>query len=89
MTKIVNKCCAKNCLADMSGLELDMSSLDRIYPEKGGICSAHREIFFSTLILELRGAKLDKTWTQGSPQHKKQVPKEVFSKSKDFPSDFE
>jgi hypothetical protein len=34
--------------------------------------------FLSTLILELRGTKLDETWTQGSPQHKEQVPKVVF-----------
>jgi hypothetical protein len=27
-------------------------------------------------------------WTQVSPQHKKQVPKVGFPKSKDFPSDF-
>jgi hypothetical protein len=40
------------------------------------------------MILELRGTKLDETWTQGSTEHKEQVPKEVFSKSKDFPSDF-
>jgi hypothetical protein len=40
------------------------------------------------LILELRGTKLDETWTQESPQHKEQVSKEVFPKSKDFPSNF-
>jgi hypothetical protein len=51
--------------------------------------SSPPKTFISTLILELRGIKLDKTWTHGSPQHKEQVPKEVFPKSKDFPSDFE
>jgi hypothetical protein len=41
------------------------------------------------LILELYGTKLDETWTQGSPKHKKQVPKRgVFPKSNDFPFDF-
>jgi hypothetical protein len=40
------------------------------------------------LILELRGTKLDKTLTQGSPQNKEQVSKEVFLKSKDFTFDF-
>jgi hypothetical protein len=46
--------------------------------EKGGICPVHLEIFFSTLILELRGTKLDEIWTQGSPQPKEKVPKEFF-----------
>jgi hypothetical protein len=46
------------------------------------------ETFFSTLILELCGTKLDETMIQGSPQHKEQVPKKIFPKSKDFPSDF-
>jgi hypothetical protein len=41
-----------------------------------------------TLILGLRDTILDEIWTQGSPQHKKQVSKEVFFKFKDFPSDF-
>jgi hypothetical protein len=41
-----------------------------------------------TLILELRGTKIDETWIQGSPQYKKQVLKEVFLKFKDFSSDF-
>jgi hypothetical protein len=31
---------------------------------------------------------MDETWTQGSPQYKKQVFEEVFPKSKDFPCDF-
>jgi hypothetical protein len=26
--------------------------------------------FFPTLILEIRNTKMDKIWTQGSPQHK-------------------
>jgi hypothetical protein len=72
----------------MSGLELDISGLDQIYLEKEGICPIHLETFFSTLTLKPRGTKLDETWTQGSPQHKNYVPKEVFPKSKDFPSDF-
>jgi hypothetical protein len=44
--------------------------------------------FFPALILELRGAKLDETWIQGSPQHKEYIPKRVLPKSKDFPFDF-
>jgi hypothetical protein len=52
------------------------------------ICLVHTETFVSTLILELRGIKLDKTWMQELPQHKEQVPKEVFHKSNYFPSDF-
>jgi hypothetical protein len=44
--------------------------------------------FFSTLILEILGTKSDETWTQESPQHKEQVPKRDFPKSKDIPSDF-
>jgi hypothetical protein len=72
----------------MSNIGPDMSGIDRIYPEKGGICPVHPEIFFSTLILKLRGTKLDEAYTQGSPQYKEQVLKEVFLKSKNFPSDF-
>jgi hypothetical protein len=34
--------------------------------------------FFPNLILELYGTNSDETWTQGSPQHKKQVPKIGF-----------
>jgi hypothetical protein len=60
-----------------------------IYPVKLLDMSGPPRNFFPTLILELRGIKLDEMWTQGSPQHKEQVPKEVFPKSKDFPSDFE
>jgi hypothetical protein len=48
------------------------------------ICPAYPEIFFSTLILELQGTKMDETWTLGSPQHKEQVSNEVFPKSKYF-----
>jgi hypothetical protein len=78
MAKTVNKHRAEHYLADMSDLGRDMCGLNRIYLRKGGTCPVH-----------LRGTKLDETWTQGSSQHKKQVPKEVFPKSKDFPSDFE
>jgi hypothetical protein len=34
------------------------------------ICPAYPETSFPTLILELHGTKMDKTWTQGSPQYK-------------------
>jgi hypothetical protein len=44
--------------------------------------------FFPNLILKLWGTKSDETWTQESPQHKEQVPKEIFPKFKDFPFDF-
>jgi hypothetical protein len=81
MAKTVNKHQAENC-------PTNISSLGRIYPEKGGICPVHPETFFSTLILKLRGTKLDEAYTQGSPQYKEQVLKEVFLKSKNFPSDF-
>jgi hypothetical protein len=59
------------------------------------ICSVHTEnfpkfkSFFPHLILELRGTKIDGIWTQGLPQHKEYIPKEVLPKSKDFPFDFE
>ncbi len=49
-------------------LLLKMSS--QIYPVKLLDMSGPPETFFSTLILELRGTKMDETWTQGSPQHK-------------------
>jgi hypothetical protein len=52
------------------------------------ICPVHPKTFFLTLILELQGSKLDETWTQGSPQYKEQVLKEVFPKYKDFPFNF-
>jgi hypothetical protein len=84
MAKIVNKRWAENCLVDLFGLGPDMSDLGPKYLEKWGICSVHPETFFSTLIIQLGGTKLDETWTQGSPQQKEQVPKEVFTKSKDF-----
>jgi hypothetical protein len=76
MAKIANKHQAENCPTDMSGLRPDTSGLAQIYPKRG-ICAVHPETFFLTLILELRGTKLDETWTQVSPQHKEQVPKEV------------
>jgi hypothetical protein len=38
-----------------------MSDLGWIYAEKGDICPVHLKIFFSTLILELGGTKLDET----------------------------
>jgi hypothetical protein len=66
----MNKRQAENCPADMSGLGPNMSGLDRIYLKKGGIYPVHPKNFFSTLILELRGTKLNATWTQVSPQHK-------------------
>jgi hypothetical protein len=72
----------------MSALGPDMSVFYGYIQKNCWICSVHPETFFSTLILELRGTKLDKTWTQGSTQNKKQVPKELFSKSKHFPSNF-
>jgi hypothetical protein len=72
----------------MSGLGPDMSGLSRIYPKNEGICPVHPKTFFSILILEIRGTKLDEAWIIGSPQHKEQVPKDVFLKSKDFPFDF-
>jgi hypothetical protein len=34
---------------------------------------------FPALILELRGKKWNKIWTQRSPQHKEQVPNDVLS----------
>jgi hypothetical protein len=40
------------------------------------------------LILELRGTKLNETWTQGSLQHKEHIPKRGFPKSKYFPFGF-
>jgi hypothetical protein len=88
MANTVKKHRAKNCPADMSSLGPDMSGPARIYPEKGGIRPVHVETFLSTLILEQRGTKLDESWRQGSPRHNEQVPKEVFLKSKDFPSNF-
>jgi hypothetical protein len=54
-------------------------------------CPLHQEnfskfkSFFSTLILELQGTKLDETWTQGSPQHKEHIPKSVFFQIQRFP----
>jgi hypothetical protein len=73
----------------MSHLGPDMSGLDGYIRYNYQMCLVHLENFFSTLIHELRGTKLDETWTQGSPQHKEQVSIEVFfPKSKDFPSDF-
>jgi hypothetical protein len=45
----------------LSGLGPDMSDLGWIYAEKGDICPVHLKIFFSTLILELGGTKLDET----------------------------
>jgi hypothetical protein len=48
------------------------------YVRSHRICPVYPETFFSTLILEIRGTKLDETWTQGSPQHKEQIPKEFF-----------
>jgi hypothetical protein len=41
--------------------------------------------FFSTLILELQGTKLNKTLTQGSPQHKEYIPKRGFFHIQIFP----
>jgi hypothetical protein len=72
----------------MSGLEPDMSGFGGYIRYSSRICLAYPKISFLTLILELRGTKMDETWTQGSPQHKKQVFNEVFFKSKDFLSDF-
>jgi hypothetical protein len=72
----------------MSGLGLNMSGLGGYIRKNCRICQVHPETFFSTLIFELRGTKLDETWTQGSPEQKEQVLKEVFPTSKDFPSDF-
>jgi hypothetical protein len=40
------------------------------------------------LILEIYGTKSDETWTKGHFNIRNKFPKEVFSKSKDFPSDF-
>jgi hypothetical protein len=40
--------------------------------------------FFPTLILKLQGTKLDKTWTQGSPQRKEYIPKRGFSQIQRF-----
>jgi hypothetical protein len=33
---------------------------------------------FPNLILKLQGTKSDETWTQGSHEHKEQVPKRGF-----------
>jgi hypothetical protein len=59
----------------MSGLGPNMSGFGGYIWKNCRICPVYPETFFSILILELRGSKLDKTWTQGSPQHKEQVPK--------------
>jgi hypothetical protein len=89
MDKTANKHRAENCPTDMSGLGSDIFGLSQKYRKGGGgICLVHIKTIFLTLILELRGIRLDETWTQGPPQHKEQVPKEVFFKSKDFSSDF-
>jgi hypothetical protein len=44
--------------------------------------------FFPPLILELQGTKIDQIWTQGSPQHKKYIPKRGFSQIQIFPFQF-
>jgi hypothetical protein len=54
----------------MSNFGPDMSGFDGYVRQSSRICSAYPETSFSTLILELRGTKMDETWTQGSPQHK-------------------
>jgi hypothetical protein len=41
----------------------------RIYPVNEPDMSGLPRTSFPTLILELRGTKMDETWTQGSPQH--------------------
>jgi hypothetical protein len=45
------------------------------------VCSSSPgpNLSFPTLILEIQGTKSIETWTQESPQHKKQVLKDVFS----------
>jgi hypothetical protein len=78
MIKTVNEHRTKNCPADMSGMGPDMSDFGRDIRKNCRICSVRLETFFSTLILEVRGTKLDETWTQGSHQYKEQVLKEVF-----------
>jgi hypothetical protein len=53
-------------------------------------CPVHPEnfskfkYFFQTLILELRGTKLDEIWTQGSPQYKEYILKSDFSQIQRF-----
>jgi hypothetical protein len=44
--------------------------------------------FFPPLILELKDAKIDEIWTQGSPQHKEYIPERGFSQIQRFPFQF-
>jgi hypothetical protein len=55
-----------------------MSSFGRYILKNCRIYLVHPETLLSSLILELQGTKLDKTWIQESSQHKEQVSKEVF-----------
>jgi hypothetical protein len=54
----------------MSGLTPDMSGLAGYIWEMSRICPTYPETSFPTLILELRGTKMDEIWIQESLQYK-------------------
>jgi hypothetical protein len=72
----------------MSGLGPDMSGFGGYIRYSSRICPAYPEIFFSTLILELWGTKMDKLGHKGHLNTSNKIPTSFFPKSKDFLSDF-